>query len=173
MPWTQRAFLFNRMSSISSIYYVGVFKHDTRPFKHHGCGRFAIDIREFEPITIYTLKYNLFSSPLLANRKCKDIITIRLQIYNYIPPCNVLDLSRAPKIQLNVKSRKTLAIMRYTCYGKHREDVYNSRILESYIDEILKNLERFSFELHVGFESLIFWKSQVKIWKFEIPFLHF
>jgi hypothetical protein len=68
MPWTDRAFVFNRMHSLSSI-YIGVFNHRLGPMYHTGCGRVAIDLRKFEPNTSYTLKYELFASPTITNRK--------------------------------------------------------------------------------------------------------
>lgn len=76
MPWTQRAFVFNRMHPLSSI-YIGVFNHKVGLVKHTGCGRIAVDLRDFEPNIIYTLKYELFSSPVLTNRKvCKQIYSV-------------------------------------------------------------------------------------------------
>jgi len=71
MPWTNRAFVFNRMHSLSSI-YIGVFNHKLGPMHHTGCGRVAIDLRKFEPNTSYTLKYELFSSPTITNRKVSN-----------------------------------------------------------------------------------------------------
>ncbi len=70
MPWTQRAFVFNRMHALSSI-YIGVFNHVIGPYKHHGCGRVTVDLRELQPNTVYTLKYELFSSPVLTQRKVR------------------------------------------------------------------------------------------------------
>ncbi len=51
MPWTQRAFLFNRMHEVSSI-HIGVFNHMFGPItKHTGCGRVTIDLKEFKVCT--------------------------------------------------------------------------------------------------------------------------
>lgn len=72
-------------------------------------------------------------------------------------------------MHVNVKQKKTLAIARYTCYGKYREDVYNTRILKSYVDELLEYVESWSFKLNVGILSLIFWRGQVRVWKFHLP----
>jgi hypothetical protein len=68
MPWTQRAFVFNTMSSLSSL-YLGVFDYDYGPFQHKGLGRVTVDLRELKPRTTYTLKYNLYSSPVTSVRK--------------------------------------------------------------------------------------------------------
>jgi len=62
-----------------------------------------------------------------------------------------------------------LDIARYTCYGKYREDVYNMKILRSYVDEILENIEFASFELKMGLKSLIFWQGQVRFGRVNLP----
>lgn len=71
MPWSQRAFVFNRTNALSSV-YIGVFNHEHGIFKHTGCGRIAIDLNKFEPNTEYTLKYNLYNSPLMSKRKVSN-----------------------------------------------------------------------------------------------------
>ncbi len=108
MPWTQRAFVFNTMNTLSCL-YLGVFDHDFGPFNHKGkiflhqsivriisstssayplidtqlfpllgMGRVTVDLRELKQNTEYTLKYNLYTSPMTSNRK------VRLEIYtNY------------------------------------------------------------------------------------------
>ncbi len=43
------------------------------------------------------------------------------------------------------------------------------KILKSYIDEILENMEAFTFEMRVGMESLIFWRGQLKVGIFNFP----
>ncbi len=47
MPWTQRAFVFNRMHELSSI-HIGVFNHKLGPLNHTGCGRITVDLKEFK-----------------------------------------------------------------------------------------------------------------------------
>ena len=47
MPWSQRAFVFNRMHELSSI-HIGVFNHKFGPIRHNGCGRVTIDLKEFK-----------------------------------------------------------------------------------------------------------------------------
>ncbi len=68
MPWTKRAFVFNTMNALSSL-YLGVFDHDCGPFPHKGLGRATIDLHELKPNTKYTLKYNLYSSSNVTSRK--------------------------------------------------------------------------------------------------------
>jgi hypothetical protein len=75
MPWTQRAFIFNRMYPLSSI-YIGVFNHNIGPQHHTGCGRITVDLRRFEPNTVYTLKYQLFSSPVVTSRKVSIFVFV-------------------------------------------------------------------------------------------------
>jgi len=74
-----------------------------------------------------------------------------------------------PVIHINVKRRKTLAVARYTCQGKYREEVYNMKVLRSYIDEILEYLEIWSFEFHGAIKSLIFWRGQVRFFNLHLP----
>ena len=38
--------------------------------------------------------------------------------------------------------------------------MYNMKILRSYVDEILENIEFASFELKMGLKSLIFWQGK-------------
>jgi len=169
LPWTQRAFVFNRMHELSSI-YLGIFNHRYGPAQHDGCGRIAIDLSELKTNTIYTMKYELFSSPILTNRKSKGFITLRLQLtHGKKKKENILSLAKPPVMHVNVRRRKTLAIARYTCYGKYREDVYNTRILRSYVDELLEYVVSWSFILKRGMRSLIFWRGQVRIGKRAVP----
>jgi hypothetical protein len=168
LPWTQRAFLFNRMHPLSTL-YIGVYNHNYGPFHHGNIGRIAIDIRKFDPNTIYTLKYNLYNSSMITNRKVKGNITIRLQVTENYTKANLLKLLHPPQVHVNVKRRKTLSIARHTLYGKHREEVYNMKILRSYIDEFMEYIEMTTFEITLALHSLIFWKGQVQIFGFSIP----
>lgn len=168
LPWTQRAFLFNRMHPLSTL-YIGVYNHNYGPFHHDKIGRIAIDIREFDPNTVYTLKYNLYNSSMITNRKVKGQITIRLQVTESYPQANLLKLLHPPQVHVNVKRRKTLSIARHTLYGKHREEVYNMKILRSYIDEFMEYLEMCTFEITLALNSLLFWKGQVQILGCSIP----
>mmetsp|Transcript_19961 Transcript_19961/g.22835 ORF Transcript_19961/g.22835 Transcript_19961/m.22835 type:complete len:1095 (+) Transcript_19961:84-3368(+) len=168
MPWTQRAFVFNRMHELSSI-YIGVFNHKYGPAQHDGCGRIAVDLSELKTKTVYTMKYELFSSPILTNRKSKGFITLRLQLTQGRTKDNLLSVVKPPVIHVNVRRRKTLAIARYTCYGKYREDVYNTRILRSYVDEFLEYVVSWSYILKRSVTSLIFWRGQIRVWKRDIP----
>ena len=72
MPWTQRAFVLNRMQAHSTV-YIGVFNHNLGPMKHTGCGRVTIDLTKFETNTVYTLKYELFTSPVITQRKVSQL----------------------------------------------------------------------------------------------------
>jgi hypothetical protein len=168
LPWTQRAFLFNRMHPLSTL-YIGVYNHNYGPFHHDNIGRIAIDIREFDPNTVYTMKYNLYNSSVITNRKEKGKITIRLQVTDNCAKANLLQLIHPPQVHVNVKRRKTLSIARHTLHGKYRAEVYNMKILRSYIDEFMEYLEMSSFEITLALNSLLFWKGQVAFFGFSIP----
>lgn len=98
----------------------------------------------------------------------KGFITIRLQLTTAKEE-RITSVLHPPVVHVNVKRRKTLAVARYTCYGKYREDVYNMKVLRSYIDEFLRSLEVCSFELSRGLHSLILWKGQVKVFNVHLP----
>ncbi len=82
---------------------------------------------------------------------------------------SIQSLTYPPLVHVNVKRSKTLHIARYTCYGKYREDVYNMKILRSYVDELLENIEFATFELNMGLKSLVFWKGQVAVGGVNLP----
>jgi hypothetical protein len=82
---------------------------------------------------------------------------------------SIVSMMNPPVIHINVKRRKTLAVARYTCEGKYREEVYNMKVLRSYIDEILEYLEICSFEFHGAVKSLIFWRGQVQFFNLHLP----
>jgi len=119
MPWSQRAFIFNTMNALSSL-YVGVFDYDHGPIQHKGLGRVTIDLNELKSGTNYTLKYDLYSSPVTSGRKSKGKITIRVKIERYSEKKSLLSIVSPPLVHVNVKRRKTLAVARFTCYGKYR-----------------------------------------------------
>jgi len=105
---------------------------------------------------------------LFVFNKTKGFITVRLQLTN-LKEDSITSILNPPVIHVNVKRKKTLSVARYTCYGKYREDVYNMKVLRSYIDEFLGSLEVCSFELSRGLNSLIFWKGQVQICNRKLP----
>ena len=54
MPWTQRAFAFNRMHPLSAL-YIGVFDFDNGPTEHDGIGRCCVNLENFRQGVTYTL----------------------------------------------------------------------------------------------------------------------
>ncbi len=81
----------------------------------------------------------------------------------------LLSTFHPPVLHINVKRRKTLAVARYTVYGKYREEVYHMKILRGYIDEVLEYIEQFSYEMNYAIDSLFFWRGQVSVGKAEVP----
>ena len=176
MPWAQRAFMFNTMNTLSSL-YLGVFDHDFGPFNHKGkglnmyrnlfheqfsncallsgIGRVTVDLSELKHHTEYVLKYNLYSSPVTSNRKVrhklfgiifllstqlknfllsmqiKGSMTIRIQVAPCCEKQSLVSMFNPPVLHVNVKRRKTLAVARYTCYGKYREGKVKFKMLLS------------------------------------------
>jgi hypothetical protein len=57
MPWSQRAFIFNMMHTSSQL-FIGVFDYDGNAFNDHDfIGRVSVDLSNFQPDTVYVLKY--------------------------------------------------------------------------------------------------------------------
>ena len=82
---------------------------------------------------------------------------------------SLLSTFKPSPCHVNVTRRKTLALARYTCYGKHREDVYHMKVLRAYIDEFLEYIEQSAHEIQYALDSLLFWRGQVSLGHIEIP----
>jgi len=68
LPWTQRAFILHMMHP-SSMLYLGVFDFDLGLASHQPIGRVAVNIGNLKKDITYTLKYDLFPSSIVAERK--------------------------------------------------------------------------------------------------------
>lgn len=138
-PWSQRAYIFHMFHSSSEI-FLGVFDYDdgVNPADDHDLiGRVAVDLTNLRPDTTYTLKYNIFTTARMLERKQKGSITVRLRIE--IPDQRKLlmsNLEPPPDMYVNVKKRKDYKLVHYTCtgkYGKRRQCRFSS-FIAFYID---------------------------------------
>lgn len=60
LPWSQRAFIFNMMHTSSQL-FLGVFDYDGNVLNDHDfIGRVSVDLSNFQPNTVYVLKYKLY-----------------------------------------------------------------------------------------------------------------
>lgn len=91
MPWCQRAFAFNTAHTSSKL-FIALFDHDpelspiqmvsrTTSSLHDSIGRCVINVDEFLPNTVYTLRLPLFYGELEKHRvKPRGTLTFRMRI---------------------------------------------------------------------------------------------
>jgi len=166
MPWTKRSFAFNR-KSIQSTMYIGVFHYDAvNPLGHVGIGRVALNLQNMRSDHIYLLSYTLYTSSVYTNRTPSGTITLRIRID---PGSNERSLlissikgqSNNVQQQLNFKKKKSLAIVKYTCFGDHLEDKFDLNLLKSEANEMMDMYQSARYATIESLESLIFWRGQV------------
>ena len=164
LPWTKRAFAFNRMHPLSSM-YIGVFHYDpVNPLGHQGIGRVCINLGQLRPDHDYILKYNLHQSSVYSNRKQNGSITVRLRIDQPDPKVLLLKITKPlPQFQINVKKKKTRDIVKYTCYGRHLEGKFDVNLLKSQVNEMVELVQDIQYAVVDAAKSLIFWKGQVML----------
>jgi hypothetical protein len=134
LPWTKRAFSFRFMHSSSQL-FLGVFDHDIslNPVDAHDfVGRVSIDISNLRKNTTYTMKYNLYTSAKMSQRKKKGVITVRLRLDVEDDRLLLLSsLTPPPRLRVNTKLARDARLVRCTCTGKFDMDRYNMRIINS------------------------------------------
>jgi len=171
LPWTKRAFAFNRTHPLSSM-YIGVFHYDVvNPLGHQGIGRIAINLQQMRAHHDYILKYNLHHSSVYSNRTPNGSITVRLRIDPGGSEKAFLLQTIQPlcQFEINVKKRKTQAIVKYTCYGHHVEDKFDINLLKSQANEMMELLQDVQYVVVDATKSLIFWRGQVMLGKADFP----
>mmetsp|Transcript_10438 Transcript_10438/g.16023 ORF Transcript_10438/g.16023 Transcript_10438/m.16023 type:complete len:1068 (+) Transcript_10438:116-3319(+) len=168
MPWTQRAFCFNMMHPLSSL-YLAVFDYDDKS-AHDGIGRCVINLENMKPNLTYTLKYALYPSSVVTARESTGTVTIRIRVELLNEESLLLEsIKPPPKIHVNVKKEKSLAVLKYTLYGEYDEDKYSMTLLRSYVNEILEYKSRATYSIGDALKSLILWRGQVKIGNVWLP----
>jgi len=165
MPWTKRSFAFNR-KSIQSTMYIGVFHYDAvNPLGHVGIGRVAVNLQQMRSGHIYLLSYTLYTSSVYTNRTPSGTITLRIRIDSGSNERNLLisSIKGQPNIahQLNFRKKKSLAIVKYTCFGDHLEDKFDLNLLKSEANEMMDMYQSARYATFESLESLIFWRGQV------------
>ena len=169
MPWTQRAFAFNRMHPLSAL-YIGVFDFDNGPTEHDGIGRCCVNLENFRPGVTYTLTYALYPNSVLTEREAKGSITIRLRLETPDEKSLLIESRKPmPRIHVNVKKPKSLAVAQYTLHGDIDESKYNMTLLRSHVNEIMEYKRRVSYTIADSVRSLIFWRGQVKVGSVKVP----
>jgi hypothetical protein len=134
LPWSKRAFIFH-MNHSSSQLFLGIFDYDVslNPADEHDLvGRVSVDISNFRKDTIYTMKYHIYSTAMMSERKARGSITVRLRLDIQDERLLLLtSLEPPPRCYVNTKKRKDFRVVRYTCKGKHEMEKYSMRVINS------------------------------------------
>lgn len=77
LPWTQRAFVFPIMHPASQL-QIGVFDYDVGTVADDTVGRASVNITNFHPGSVYTVKYNLHS--VENDNTVRGSITLRIRV---------------------------------------------------------------------------------------------
>lgn len=172
LPWTQRAFVFSMMHPASML-YLAVFDYDLGPSNHEAIGRVVVNVGNLQRDTEYTLKYNLYTSTNVTDRSAVGSIMIRLRVeYSNEKEALLAALKPRPKFYINVQREKSLAVLRYTCFGEYGDDneqSFDLTVTRSYINEILGYKRALSYCCGDAVRSLIFWRGQVAVCNIRLP----
>ena len=136
MPWTKRAFIFHIMHSSSQL-FLGVFDYDDgiNPADDHDLvGRVSVDLSNLHRDTLYTMKYNLYTTARMSGRKRKGSITIRLRLEIEDERRLLLSaIEPPPTMFVNTKTRKEFRVVRFTCTGKYNMEKYSMKTINRYV----------------------------------------
>jgi hypothetical protein len=134
LPWMKRAFIFHMFHSSSQL-YLGVFDHDIsiNPADDHDLiGRVSVDISNLHRDTTYLLKYNIYPTARMTERKDMGSVTIRLRLdIEDERKLLLATLEPPPVMYVNVKKRRDFRVVQYTCTGKYDMTKYDMRYINS------------------------------------------
>lgn len=134
LPWSKRAFIFHIYHSSSQL-FLGVFDYDVslNPADEHDLvGRVSVDLSNLEKDTIYTLKYNIYTTARMSQRKHKGTITIRVRLeIDDERQLLLSSLEPPPQMYVNSKNKKDFRVVRYTCTGKYDMEAYSMKVINS------------------------------------------
>lgn len=131
LPWSKRAFIFH-VSHSSSQLFVGVFDNDLGMDGHDLVGRVSVDMTNLRRDTIYTLKYDIFKSSQMSERKARGSVTLRLRMDIHDERKLLLACLEPPlDIYVNVKTRKDFRVLRWTTQGKYDMEQYSMKVMNS------------------------------------------
>ena len=161
MPWSRRAFIFNMMHTSSQL-FVGVFDADVT--NDDLIGRVSIDLTNFIPNMIYTMKYNIHPTAKCNPRekKCGSItIRVRMELEN--ERTLLLSNFRYPEsVYVNSETKKDYKVMHQTVHGNKNMKRYGLSNINQYIEELYDYLKIYYY-LEDSFVGLILWRSKTTI----------
>ncbi|KAL7446886.1 hypothetical protein ACHAXM_011668 [Skeletonema potamos] len=162
MPWSRRAFIFNMMHTSSQL-FVGVFDEDPHT-SHELIGRVTVDLTNFIPNMVYTMKYNLYPTAKCNQRENKyGTITIRLRMDLEDERTLLLSNFRYPEsVYVNIETKKDFKVMHQTVHGKVDMKKFNIWNVTYYMEELYEYLTIYYY-LEDSLKSLILWRSKTTI----------
>ena len=178
----------------SSDLYLGVFDFDEgiNPTDYHDLiGRISVDLSNLRHDTTYLLKYNIYTTARMSERKCNGTITLRLRVEIADQRKLLLsNLEPPPEMFVNVKKHKDYKVVQTTCTGKYgtyildRESCcvpfrrspphsfvlsdmsrYDMKYINAYIEELLA-LQHAVYYIQDAVMALILWRGT-----FPVPYL--
>mmetsp|Transcript_27011 Transcript_27011/g.40365 ORF Transcript_27011/g.40365 Transcript_27011/m.40365 type:complete len:776 (+) Transcript_27011:21-2348(+) len=166
MPWSQRAFCFN-IQHPTSILLLGVFDYDGPPYTDHDAvGRFVINYQNLVRDTVYVLRYALYADTN-QEQQC-GTATVRLRIsLNNEKEAIQKSFTPAPKFLINVKTKKSLKVLRYLCKGQVNMEKTHLKTISLHASEFFSYFYAFCFAIDV-MVGIVLWRGVI-IWSFPKP----
>ena len=122
LPWMKRAAIFHIHHSSSKL-YLGVFDYDQsmHPADDHDLvGRVTVDLTNLLPDTMYVMKYEIFTTSRITERKSMGCVTVRVRVEIDDERAVLLsNLEPPPAFYVNARTRKDFRVINYTCTGKY------------------------------------------------------
>lgn len=166
MPWSQRAFVFNILHPSSQL-MLGVFDYDAdlgivSEASHDVIGKANINLTNFSPGTVYTLRYDLIAQgpegPYANGR-----ITVRYRVEWFderktlvaamIPP---------PPCYVSVEKKEDFKITHYTLVGEENPHELSIKTITSYVEELMTYQAVLDY-LQKAVFTVFLWRGHYKV----------
>ena len=157
MPWTRRAFKFN-ITHGSSPLYIGVFDYD-KATRFDSIGRISIPLQHFSPNTEYNLSYDLYNTTLVAKRKSRGVINLRLSVKWKGQRGLFFDAVKAPEqFTVNIDDKRNYDFVRYTVFGYEDPTKYNLKTLFNLGYELME-YQSVYYNILDGMKTVLLWRG--------------
>ena len=164
LPWTQRAFVFNIMHPSSQL-MLGVFDFDAAiapgNAKHDRIGKVDINISNFVPNTVYTLKYNLITQGQ-EGLESNGTISVRLRIEIFDERKTVMEALAPPRpTYVSVARKSDFRNTHFTIMGEE-DSKLSLKTITSYLDELKAYLIVFDF-IQTAVMTVVLWRGHYDV----------